>query len=106
MRIFNRCLEWQLDGLYLGADPRHAELAVAELGMNNNTPMSTPAVKTDPDPLSPKLDAQEATLFTRVVARCNFLAADRTDLQYSAKDCSKGMASPTKQHLAMLKRIC
>ena len=34
------------------------------------------------------LDAADAKLFRSVVARCNYLAQDRVDIQYACKECS------------------
>ena len=40
-----------------------------------------------------------------VAARANYLAADRTDIQYATKECCRGMAAPLVQHLGGLKRL-
>lgn len=105
IRILNRCLEWRADGIFLEADPRHAELIVAELGLQTCGTVSTPAVKTDPDPASPKLDLVEATKRRRSVAKCNFLSADTADINFATKECAQGMSAPTRQQLEQLKRL-
>ena len=37
--------------------------------------------------------------------RIGYLALDRPDLQYSAKECARGMSTPLVRHLNMMKRI-
>ena len=52
-------------------------------------------------PMQPK----EASLFRAIVARINFLAQDRVDLQFASKECSRRMSSPKNGDWAALKRI-
>ena len=42
------------------------------------------------------LSAEEATKFRNVATTVNYLSADRTDLQYAAKDVCRSMAAPTR----------
>ena len=51
------------------------------------------------------LDATETKLYRGVVARCNYLAQDRVDIQDSCKECSRQMARPRQGDGAVLKRI-
>ena len=105
--ILNRCLEWRNDGLYYEPDPRHAELIVREMEVGNMASVVTPGIKTsaiaeEDDPL---LCPAVATKFRRVIARGNFLAQDRMDLQYAVKETARGMASPRQSHMDKLIRI-
>ena len=43
---------------------------------------------------SDELLGQEATRFRAVAARSNYLAADRPDIQYAAKEVCRRMAKP------------
>ena len=45
------------------------------------------------EPLNP----EGATKYRGIVARANYLAADRPDLMYATKEVCRGMAKPTKQ---------
>ena len=47
----------------------------------------------------------EATKFRAVVARLNYLAMDRPDIQYATKEAAKRMANPRKPDWMLLKRI-
>ena len=84
IRILTRCLEWKPDGIYVEADPKHSELIVSDMGLKGASGINAPSVKVDPDPGSPLLISFDATNYSRVVARCNFLAADRADIQQAA----------------------
>ena len=64
-------------------------------------PSEKDAQEDDDEPLSP----DEASLYRACAARCNFLGLDRPDLQYSAKEVSRGMARPTINDMHRLKRI-
>ena len=45
------------------------------------------------------------TKYRAGAARCNFLGLDRPDIQYAAKEVSRGMARPTNRDLLRLKRL-
>ena len=106
IRILNRCLEWRADGLAYEADPRHAELVVKDLGLENSKPMVTPGIKVvvseDEDEY---LAGEEATAYRRLVARLNFLAQDRHDIAYATKELARGMANPKLSDWERLKRM-
>ncbi len=44
-------------------------------------------------------------MYKSIVARCNYLALDRSDIQYAVKDCARGMSKPTNRYYLKLKRI-
>ena len=51
------------------------------------------------------LEGVEHSLYRAVVARINFLAQDRAELLFAAKECSRQMSSPCKGDLGPLRRI-
>ena len=51
------------------------------------------------------LTGEELKLFQSVAVRFNFLAMDRPDLLYSAKELMRKMASPRTQDLTALKGV-
>ena len=70
-------------------------------------PVFTPGVTTiliaeDDDPA---LKPESATKFRQIIARANFLAQDRMDLQYSVKEAARGMAVPRQSDYEKLVRI-
>ena len=52
-----------------------------------------------------ELVPKEASLFRAISARINFLAQDRSDLQFASKECSRRMSSPRVRDWLLLKRI-
>ena len=105
--ILNRCLEWRQDGIYYELDPRHAEIIVKEMEVSNaasvvSQGVETSALSEEDDPL---LDREHAHKFRRIIARANFLAQDRMDIQYSVKEGARGMANPRQSHWEKLLRL-
>ena len=105
--ILNRCIEWTKEGIQYEADPRHVEIILNELDLNQCKPLSSPGVKgaqlSEED--NPFLNATQATKFRQVIARCNFLCQDRCDIQYATKEAARGMAVPRKADWDRLVRI-
>ena len=50
------------------------------------------------------MTASEATLYRGIAARLNYLALDRVDIQYSAKEIAKHMSRPVELDWAKIKR--
>ena len=107
MRILNRCLEWRSDGLYYEPDPRHAEIIIQQMGVEKSASVVTPGIKTTPLPEEEDLalKPEYATKFRRIIARANFLAQDRVNIQYAVKETAKGMANPKQSDWDKLVRI-
>ena len=53
-----------------------------------------------------EVDPSYATRQRGIVARANYLAADKPDIAHTVKERWRGMAKPTKLHSHMLKRLC
>ena len=54
---------------------------------------------------SRELGNGEARKFRSIVARCNYLASDRPDIQFATRVCSAGMATPSELDWTRLKRL-
>ena len=52
-----------------------------------------------------KLDEAESTVYRAIAARANYLSLDRPDIQFSAKEACRRMASPCRADWARLKHI-
>ena len=52
-----------------------------------------------------ELGPKEATWYRGMVARANYLAQDRMDIQFAAKELSRRMARPRKEDVGKLKRF-
>ena len=92
-------------------DQRHADLIIQELDLKGATNVTIPGGKEphrkegenehDAEELCPA----ETTRYRCLVARANYLAADRPDLKYATKELCRGMARPTRAHWHRLKRF-
>ena len=109
--MLGRILEWHRDGVTYEADPRHAEKIVRELGLEHAKGLSTPGVKPEKNnnlereiaDTGVELTGAKTTQYRAVAARLNYLALDRPDLAYAAKEASRRMSKPVEQDFALLK---
>ena len=106
--VLNRVIRWTSHGLEYEADPRQAEKLVSECGLAGANSVATPGVRMShkeveaDEPLEERLH----TAFRAAAARANYLAADRLDCQYAAKEICRHMANPSKSAWNALKRLC
>ena len=110
VKILNKIVRWTPNGLELEADPRHAELVVRELGLEQASVSKVPGVKPSRDgevtaAMSEELGRDEARRYRAVAARLNYLAPDRVDIGYSVKEAARSMAKPLVGDWDKLKRI-
>ena len=107
-KVLNRIVRCVSEGWEVEADPRHAELIVEQLGIGSSRSLSSLGVdgeaevdhEEDTDIAGP-----DGTRFRGVAARCNYLAMDRSDIQYATKEVCREMSKPTTGSLRRLKRI-
>ena len=107
--VLNRVVRWTAAGLEIEADPRQAEKLLRELKLDGHgvKAAASPGVRSTREQLDADLplDKCKATPYRAVVARANYLAADRPELQFAAKEVCRWMASPTETSLNALKRL-
>ena len=88
------------------ADLRHAELIVKQLGLEHAKALTCPVAE---EPKRPddeiKLNRECATQYKSLVARANYLAQDRPDIMFAAKEICRHMAKPTTGAWKSLKRL-
>ena len=102
-RILNRIVEYGDNMLYYEADQRHAEDIVNGMGLHENSKtVSTPGVN---GPTQAGKITMNDSQFRMLAARCNYLAQDRPDLQYAAKEVCRKMSAPDEAAWGLLKRI-
>ena len=77
------------------------------LGLSGlTTAVPTPGVKTDARVEGEEaLDETGAKLYRTVCGKLMFVALERVDVQYAAKECSRGMSKPTKGDFVRIKRV-
>ena len=119
VRVLNKVIRYTSEGLELEADPRHAEIVIRDLELDGRRSCKTPGVKLegmktvkkddepdgDDEEVEEEMSAKDATKFRAVVARLNYMAADRADIQYAVKEAARHMSSPRVVDWHALKRI-
>ena len=107
--FLGRTLRWKEDGIEYEGDSKHTEILLREWNMEESKPVVTPGTaeekaKEDDEELNTELGKEEAKGYRRATARINYMALDRADLSFVAKDLSKSMAKPTIGDVVRLKR--
>ena len=130
VHILNRKVTWHKNvGLSYEADPKHALTIINETGASEMKSLSVPIVKDPAETDSVKsqdveakkregrlgqkykpaaddlLNATDTTAYRGLAATLNYLAADRGDLIYAAKECAREMSSPTKRSWEKMVRV-
>ena len=111
IRLLNRIITWNSNSITFEADQRHGEILISALGLDGAKGVETPGTvdnkldNDNGDDDDTPLDPHMSTVYRAGAARCNFLGLDRPDVQYSAKEVSRGMAKPTSGDLVRLKRL-
>ena len=107
--VLNRVVRWTPQGLEMEADPRQGEKLLRDLRLDGDgvKAAASPGVRATREQLDgdAPLDASKRTPYRAVVARANYLASDRPELQFPAKEVCRWMSSPTDLSLAALKRL-
>ena len=89
-------------------DQRHADIIIEEMGMKDAKGVSTPteAEKAwEENTNDEELDQGKATRFRKIDARANYLAQDRSDIQYAVKELARSMSCPTREYWRALVKL-
>ena len=127
IRVLNKVIRLTEQGLELEADPRHVELVVRALGLEDGKPSPTPGAKVvkkrvkltangetkedkeeggkDEGTEAEDMTQSEAKEYRAVVARLNYMASDRPDIQFAVKEAARNMSSPRKSDWPAVRRI-
>ena len=106
IRILNRVVEWNSEGIKYEADQRHADIIVEMMGLDESSKAlrilgANPNTKHNDNPFSDS----DATLYRAVAARANYLGQDRSDTQFAVREVSRYMSSPTVSGMQALKHL-
>ena len=109
-KVLNRVVRAGKHGWELEADPRHAELLIKQFDMEGTKGVVSPgsdqgeaeSEEEDNDAITSKKNLKE---FRSAAARTNYLAQDRPDIAFAAKEVCRDMACPTMRSWKKLKRI-
>ena len=92
MRVLNRIISWTTSGIEYDADQRHVEIIVRELGLETDSKsvetLRIATKKRSDLESAEELDATLRTWYRGIVARGNYIAQDRCDIQYAVKELS------------------
>lgn len=76
--------------------PRHAEIIVKQLQLENWVPLSAPNEKMNPKHFTEEdlqeLSKDDASAYRAVAARGNYLSLDRSDVRYAVRELARGLA--------------
>ncbi|CAK0856358.1 unnamed protein product [Prorocentrum cordatum] len=109
----NRVVRWRDrwcqggEAIEYEADPRHAQILHAQLGMDPRATksLSTPGLSQKlTREVERELNEHEAAEYRSACMRLGYLALDRPEVQFAAKECARGMQKPTERHLRLLNR--
>ena len=108
--VLNRVVRWTSVGLEYEADPRQVERLLAEVDLAGDkvNGCATPGCKVTTAQIAEEreLPSELPTPYRAWAARANYLAADRPDVLYAAKEVCRYMAKPTTTAMTALKRPC
>ena len=92
-RVLNRIIRVTRDGWEYEADQRHAELLIKGMHLEGAKGVKGPGEDEKPweeEANDHPLGSSSATNFRAMAARANYLAQDRSDIQYAAKKYAAG----------------
>ena len=88
------------------ADPRHVEILVSQMGLNNESKaVSTPAVRMTDEDDGKELDAENRACYRSWTMRASYLSQDRCELQFAVKEFARRMQQPNTKNMQALKRL-
>ncbi|CAE7251708.1 unnamed protein product [Symbiodinium sp. CCMP2592] len=102
--VLNRLVTWTNEGIEMEADPRHVDLVLEHLGLNNSSPVTTPLVKSTGDEDESPLSKEDAGLYRSIAMRIGYLSSDRPDMLRTVRELAKGLKEPTQYPWNLLKR--
>ena len=77
------------------ADPKHVQILVRELGLTDAKTVTCPGVNKKDDEQA-ALDPAMSSRLRSLVMRANYLALDRPDISFFAKERARRMGAPTQ----------
>ena len=107
VRVLNRVVRWTPEGVEYEAGPRHVEQIVRDLDLMGSKSVTTPGLKPTFEQAchSNLLPPEKHRAFRAIAARANYLAMDRPDVQYAAKEICRWMAAPTEASVVAFERV-
>ena len=110
IRILNRTLRWEQEGIVYEPDEKHAGVIIQTMGVENGKSVATPALTERAEDVqdregSEELSPTETTSYRALAARVSYLSADRPDIQFTSKSLCKFMSKPRQFDWVGMKRL-
>ena len=86
------------------ADPRHVQILIRALNLGASQGSFYSRVSRNPD-RGPELSGEQLKHYRSLCMRCNYLALDRPDISYSAKELARAISKPCSADWESLKRL-
>ena len=103
--ILNRLVHYSQTGTTYEADPRHVQILINELNLNEGRAVTTPGTARTKTGDEKPLVGEQVKRFRSLAMRCNYLALDRPDIAYAAKELARQMSNATEWSWEGLKRL-
>ena len=107
--ILNRILMVEEGVLTYAPDPKHVKLLCEGMGLKEESKgLESPVAKEEKrneDENDDLMEPQDASRFRALAARANYVALDRVDVQFAAKEVCREMAAPKQSSWLRLKRL-
>ena len=109
MFILNRRSKVEGEFFVYEPDPKYAKILCEEMGLKEDSKgLGAPvaredaaAARTEEEPLGPR----KTTRFRALAARANYIAQDRADVQFAAKELCREISSPIASSSLRLERF-
>ena len=102
--ILNRLVHYSDEETTYEADPRHVQILIRALNLENAKAVATPGVSRNSD-RGAELMSEQLKHYRSLCMRCNYLALDRPDISYASKELARAMSKPCTADWESLKRL-
>ena len=105
IKALNRRICWGETGILYQHDPRHVDVLVESLGLENGNTVQTPIIDDVKDENPVWLDPEQISKYRSHVARCLFLSQDRADITFAVNELCQRMSDLSQHSFSKLKRL-
>ena len=105
IKALNRRIRWGEIGILYQHDPRHVDVLVESLALENGDAVQTPMVDDVKDENPVWLDSEQISKYRSHVARCVFRSQDRADITFALNELCRRMSDPSQHSFTKLMRL-
>ena len=88
-------MHWRANEITLEADPRHAEMVIKQLGLEDGKGLTCVSADGKQDDCEDQLlSREESSMYRWLAARCNSIATDVVDVQFACKKICRDVHQP------------